>query len=652
MAKQNFLGGGYTGKLGATIGQRWKNAYTVRTYTKPTNPQTPAQQANRGAFGGAVFFAQLGNQMNYKSPAFDTANNTEWAYRMSAAKINIQNSLTDLAIIPIVPQNFTTSPTVSGISLKNIVANTSIEFELTLSSGVGAKSYSLMLYFAEGSREGEYLLLRGSTTAAEPTKLICPCANTATIGQVEVYALIVSTDDTVPETIAYSARVPLVNASKPAFAQTVSITSVTSDNAGGFVVAAQMGVYGADLVGNFTNGGILSKGNYKTKAAVRAAASEAAATTTPAIGLEWNVSNWSVNTTTGVITFTARPTNYAAINTYELTEFRMALTWTNAYNDLTEMSSGSCQGATTTTPTYTQPAFTAELSCDTYRTINNSATQFLCDFDVDIKDASIVGDFGWDLSNAGLSYASKDAVFAAGSESDAERTQAEQGAFTFTQQSYNRATGVLTMLFTLTNGEQINNIDEWNYSPTPTFTKMYSDNYRVGSGVCEDADISNPPEYLQAAFTPSLVITNGCYQAGEEITDNSCDGWLTLHLNDAASIAAAQGASFDGASIVKMSGNYAFVGRCDDGTQANFINNAEDNNLDDFDGTTFEFIQCYFEADKNIGDKYLEQGTAYACVLRMCFNEDSDTPCGLYDASHRWGAFPDLTIAQGTPVRI
>ena len=357
MAKQNFLGGGYTGKLGATIGQRWKNAYTVRTYTKPTNPQTPAQQANRGAFGGAVFFAQLGNQMNYKSPAFDTANNTEWAYRMSAAKINIQNSLTDLAIIPIVPQNFTTSPTVSGISLKNIVANTSIEFELTLSSGVGAKDYSLMLYFAEGSREGEYLLLRGSTTAAEPTKLICPCSNTATIGQVEVYALIVSTDDTVAETIAYSARVPLVNASKPAFAQTVSITSVTSDDAGGFVVAAQMGVYGADLVGSFTNGGILAQGIYKTKAAVFAAGDRVAAAGVTALGITWNVSNWSVNNATGVITFTAKASNFQDIDCYDFDSFRIDLRWDNAYNSQTEMSSGDCQASTSMLPVFTQPAF-------------------------------------------------------------------------------------------------------------------------------------------------------------------------------------------------------------------------------------------------------------------------------------------------------
>lgn len=408
MAKQNFLGGGYTGKLGATIGQRWKNAYTVRTYTKPTNPQTPAQQANRGAFGGAVFFAQLGNQMNYKSPAFDTANNTEWAYRMSAAKINIQNSLTDLAIIPIVPQNFTTSPTVSGISLKNIVANTSIEFELTLSSGVGAKSYSLMLYFAEGSREGEYLLLRGSTTAAEPTKLICPCANTATIGQVEVYALIVSTDDTVPETIAYSARVPLVNASKPAFAQTVSITSVTSDNAGGFVVAAQMGVYGADLVGNFTNGGILAQGIYKTKAAVFAAGDRVAAAGVTALGITWNVSNWSVNNTTGVITFTAKASNFQDIDCYDFDSFRIDLRWDNAYNSQTEMSSGDCQAATSMLPVFTQPAFNTAYTLDNLYMLNywEPESDGQLTFTWEMADA----DFATALDNLGKSAATEPIV--------------------------------------------------------------------------------------------------------------------------------------------------------------------------------------------------------------------------------------------------
>lgn len=389
MAKQNLLGGGYTGKLGATIGQRWKNLYTMRAYTKPANPKTPAQQNNRGFFSSAVGYAQKGQSMNFHSPAFDTTSNTEWAQRMSAAKYNCQNNLSDVANIPVVPQNFSSSPTITGIAIKEIVANTSVKFVLTLGNNPGQKSYSVMIYFAEGAREGEYLLLRGSTSQADETELTCPCDNTAGLGQVAAYALVVSNDDTTAATVTYSARVPLENASKPAFEQTVSITSITSDNAGGFVVAAQMGVYGADLVGQFTSGGVIAMGNYKTKLAVFQAGSEASAASVTALGLSWNISNWNVNSTTGVITFTAHPTNYQDINHYELTEFRLSLNWTNAYNDQTEMSSGSCQAATAATPTYTQPEFALNVQQDTLYVANYWTT-----------DESTQLTFSWDFGNS------------------------------------------------------------------------------------------------------------------------------------------------------------------------------------------------------------------------------------------------------------
>ena len=60
MAVQNFLSGGYYGKLGETVGQRWKNKRTIRTYVIPRNPRTEKQQANRGLFANAVTFAQIG----------------------------------------------------------------------------------------------------------------------------------------------------------------------------------------------------------------------------------------------------------------------------------------------------------------------------------------------------------------------------------------------------------------------------------------------------------------------------------------------------------------------------------------------------------------------------------------------------------------
>ena len=83
MAIQNFISGGYYGKLGQTVGQRWKNIRTIRSYVVPTDPKTPSQLAQRGLFSNAVKFSQVANQANYKQTAFDTSLNTLWALRMS-----------------------------------------------------------------------------------------------------------------------------------------------------------------------------------------------------------------------------------------------------------------------------------------------------------------------------------------------------------------------------------------------------------------------------------------------------------------------------------------------------------------------------------------------------------------------------------------
>ena len=106
MAIQNFLSGGYYGKLGATVGQRWKNKRTIRTYVVPANPRTPTQQANRGKFADAVTFAQMGMQMNYYCTLFDDPNFTKWNYRMKVARELKNAGLTDLDLIPLYPISF------------------------------------------------------------------------------------------------------------------------------------------------------------------------------------------------------------------------------------------------------------------------------------------------------------------------------------------------------------------------------------------------------------------------------------------------------------------------------------------------------------------------------------------------------------------
>ena len=126
MAKQNFLSGGYYGKLGQTVGQRWKNIRTVRSYVIPANPRTESQQANRGQFGDCVYYAQIGMQLNYKAPCFEASDKTAWNYRMSTARALQDLGLTQLERFPLYPVNFAVPYTISAATLTEIVDATHV----------------------------------------------------------------------------------------------------------------------------------------------------------------------------------------------------------------------------------------------------------------------------------------------------------------------------------------------------------------------------------------------------------------------------------------------------------------------------------------------------------------------------------------------
>lgn len=66
MGKMNLLKGSWDGKVGETVGAKWKNKKTIRTYTKPSNPNTQAQQNVRGAFKQITSFVALfADQIRY-----------------------------------------------------------------------------------------------------------------------------------------------------------------------------------------------------------------------------------------------------------------------------------------------------------------------------------------------------------------------------------------------------------------------------------------------------------------------------------------------------------------------------------------------------------------------------------------------------------
>ena len=149
MAIQNFLSGGYYGKLGATVGQRWKNKRTIRTYVIPTNPRTEKQQANRGKFSDAVTYAQMAMQMNFYATCFESPDFTKWNYRMKTARQLKDKGLTGLELIPLYPIDFVPSLVISEIEKKNVIGTKHISFYVpTLTMDID-RSFSLMFQISD-----------------------------------------------------------------------------------------------------------------------------------------------------------------------------------------------------------------------------------------------------------------------------------------------------------------------------------------------------------------------------------------------------------------------------------------------------------------------------------------------------------------------
>ena len=73
MGKMNLLKANWEGKVGQTVGAKWKNKSTIRTYTKPSNPNTAGQQSVRSVFASmTTFIAMFADQIKYLS-ALNTA---------------------------------------------------------------------------------------------------------------------------------------------------------------------------------------------------------------------------------------------------------------------------------------------------------------------------------------------------------------------------------------------------------------------------------------------------------------------------------------------------------------------------------------------------------------------------------------------------
>lgn len=91
MGKMNLLKANWEGKVGQTVGAKWKNKSTIRTYTKPSNPKTAAQVAVRNAFKEMTSFVALfADQIKYLS-ALNTSGQSVRNAIIQANKAQIQD---------------------------------------------------------------------------------------------------------------------------------------------------------------------------------------------------------------------------------------------------------------------------------------------------------------------------------------------------------------------------------------------------------------------------------------------------------------------------------------------------------------------------------------------------------------------------------
>lgn len=114
MGKMNLLKANWIGKVGETVGAKWKNKKTIRTYSIPANPKTDAQMSVRGVFASLTSFVALfSDQIKYLT-SLDVRGMSVRNAIIKANKAQIEAGAFDAATLIV---NKGGLPTVSGLTV-------------------------------------------------------------------------------------------------------------------------------------------------------------------------------------------------------------------------------------------------------------------------------------------------------------------------------------------------------------------------------------------------------------------------------------------------------------------------------------------------------------------------------------------------------
>jgi hypothetical protein len=167
MATQDFLSGGFYGKLGDVVGQRWHNKRYIRSYVKGTNPNTPAQQSNRGMFGKATKLAQLAFNINKGDNSWETTAKGEFSLRVGTAMNRLKAGMSDTDALPLYPDGYSPSHTLSNPAFQYYSSTQTFRIYSNDTFNVQGRTFGIVIHclnvFSNKWEDIEYTHYNGST---------------------------------------------------------------------------------------------------------------------------------------------------------------------------------------------------------------------------------------------------------------------------------------------------------------------------------------------------------------------------------------------------------------------------------------------------------------------------------------------------------
>lgn len=163
MAIQNLVAGGFYGKVGALVGQRWRNLRTVRAHVIPANPRTEKQQANRAIFAEATKLAQIAFQVNRGSNLWDTTKTPQFAQLVATARRRLKAGLPPSQAIPFFPDGHISDMLLSNPNINWSAWPSQVSFDVPGQTFTTSRELEILI-FAKNEIKNEWEFVKDFIT--------------------------------------------------------------------------------------------------------------------------------------------------------------------------------------------------------------------------------------------------------------------------------------------------------------------------------------------------------------------------------------------------------------------------------------------------------------------------------------------------------